>query len=358
MDTHVGFPYDQVKISKNKRYPLPDGVIYGHFAHILAKMDGEKNMQEIIREVEWETHEVFSENTIKRYINAVMRLSDAGYLSAKVENPLDTDTIVNALQRLGVKEGDLLLVHSSNSQMGYINGGADTIIDSIIHAVGPTGTFLMPVFTRPFVSFEGNLNKRSNYRPFRANGADSIWTGMVPKTLLERSGVQRSAHATHSWAGIGPLAVDCVSEHGLLEPPASENSPMAKALEHQGKVLFFGCDINCNTFLHYLEDQSNATFLENAIVKLRDESGRLHTEVIKKHVPGHRDFYRSPAINSKFYQRALAAGLDIHKEKLGLGWLYLIDLQQLYDIGMQLFAEDPNVTLCDDTNCLFCKRFN
>ena len=49
--------------------------------------------------------------------------------------------------------------------------------------------------------------------------------------------------------------------------------------------------------------------------------------------------------------------LDIKKERLGLGWLYLMDLKQLYEIGMKVFKNDPMVTLCDDTGCAFCSKF-
>lgn len=355
--THIGLPYDKIKMPLSNRYPLPDSVIYGNFANILSNMDGMKNLQQIIKETQWEVHEVFSESTIKSYINGIIRLAKGGYLSLKVDEPIDGPAIIDALHRLGVKKGDLLLVHSSNSQMGYIKGGADTIIEGIIGAVGPLGTILMPTFTNPFLSFEGKLNKDISYRPYTAKERVSIYTGLVPKTLLDRPGVYRSKNATHSWAGIGPLAQACTNEHGLLDAPACENSPMGKALKNNGKVLFFGCDLNSNTFLHFLEHASDSIFLKNAVVKLQDEAGRFHTEVIKKHLPGHRDFYRSPAISTKFYRRALESGLIIKMGKLGNGRLYLIDLRQLYEIGMKLFKEDPAVTLCDDPNCFFCASY-
>ena len=77
--------------------------------------------------------------------------------------------------------------------------------------------------------------------------------------------------------------------------------------------------------------------------------------VILGHLPGHRDFYRKDAENCKFYTAAVKAGLQIDEVPLGYGKLQLIDLQQLYDIGMELLKKDPRILLCDDPECIFCR---
>ena len=52
--------------------------------------------------------------------------------------------IVGALRNLGVSQGTILLVHSSLSSMGRVDGGANTVIDALLEALGPDGTLLMP----------------------------------------------------------------------------------------------------------------------------------------------------------------------------------------------------------------------
>jgi aminoglycoside N3'-acetyltransferase len=143
----------------------------------------------------------------------------------------------------------------------------------------------------------------------------------------------------------------------MLASPASADSPMAKALAKNGKVVFFGCGISPNTFLHFLEDQSDLPFLIDAIVKVKDADGKLRTAIMPRHLPGHRDFYRHNAENTKFYTRAVKRGLDIRTMTLGAGEISLIELQPLYKIGMQLIAEDKRVLLCDNPECLFCAKY-
>jgi len=128
-------------------------------------------------------------------------------------------------------------------------------------------------------------------------------------------------------------------------------------LNKNGKVVFIGCEISANTFLHFLEDSSGAKFLSAAIVKIKEPDGRLRTEMIPRHLPGHRDFYRRDALNGKFYQRAVERGLEIRTAALGAGKATVMELRQLYDIGMRLIKDDPRILLCDDPDCQFCSKF-
>jgi len=352
-----------VKLPVGERYTLPFQMTYGPFAHIMSLMDGKRTLADLIREVEWEKRKVFTENELKDLIDATQRLARGGYLTLEIKNPVTRASIAASLSALGVAKGDTVLVHAATSGLGYIEGGAQAVIEGFFDVLGEAGNLLAPAFTRPYVGFEGTLNKSTRYRPFHpgetapfTDGA-SISTGLLPKTLLGRPDAVRSAHASHSWVAVGPDAQALTQGHDMLGPPASDNSPMAKALARGGKVVFFGCGIAPNTFLHFLEDSARAPFLQNGIVKIRDADGRLHTEVIPRHLPGHRDWYRRDAENAKFYRRAVERGLDIRSAALGAGRVYVMDLQQLHKIGRTLVREDPRIMLCDDPACLFCREF-
>lgn len=353
-----GFPFDQIRIPREYRRTLPDGMIYGRFAFILSAMDGEKTLKQLICEASWERQGEMNEKIVKKYVDAVMYLADWGYLSVENHAPIDKEMIVQKLREVGIQKGDVLLVHSGLSQIGHVEGGADTVLDALVEVLGEEGTLLMPVFTQPYIGYEGSLHKDRVYRPSSKKFAERNSTGVIPRTFMRRSGTKRSTHATHAWCGVGKMAEYCLSFHSLLDDPVSENSPLAKALELGGKVLFFGVDINYNTFLHYLEDKSGAPFLESVIIKVEDETGRLRTEVIRRHLPGHRCFYGSKPREGKFYRNAFQKGLQVHQAELGVGRLQMMDLQQVHDIGMELFREDPLATLCDDPNCFYCRRFH
>ena len=350
----VGFPFSLAKIPHRKRPALPDGMLYGPFANVLANMDGKKDMAQIILETEGERQTELKDPQIMQYLNRLNILEKYGYLTAVKRPEIREEEIVSALKDLGITSDDVLLVHASTTKCGFIRGGAETIVNAIRKAAG---TALFTTFTNPYI-YLGGPYKTWNYRPFSGDDIKSVWTGGAGRHLLANvPDAVRSRHITHSWTGIGPLAHACLDSHGPADPPCGETSPMAKALELNGKVLYFGSGLAPSTFLHYLEDQLRLAYLDSAVCKIKEADGSLRTVLIERHLPGHREFYTPDAEHGKFFTKAIAAGLEVKTVPLGIGKLQLIDLQQFYKIGMNLLKAEPDLLLCDSEKCVFCSKF-
>ena len=358
--THRGFPHDLKNLPLAERTRLPEGVTYGEFADVLSQMDGKKTFQEIITAIEWDMGIVMEDSTIEEYLRATVMLANANYLCMKNESPLTAKALTDTLKRLGVKEGETVLVHTALSALGYFEKGTDSVIEGIQGAVGEGGTFLAPAFARPYVHFEGSLNKSYKYRPYdtRPDGVlrdKTISTGALPKVMLKKTQAFRSGHVSHEWVGIGAKAEYCVSGHGLLDSPAGENSPLKKALELDGSILFLGCGLGPNTFIHYIETVLDVPFLTPVMVTYIDEKGKTKTGYISKHLGGCRSFY--DGLDSYFYKEAINRGLHIYEEPFGLGSIYRISIRELYEIGMRMYREDPYAMLCREEECSFCSRY-
>ena len=54
--------------------------------------------------------------------------------------------LIDDLQKIGLKNGDSVLVHSSLSKIGFVEGGAKTVIDALSEVISETGTLLFPTF--------------------------------------------------------------------------------------------------------------------------------------------------------------------------------------------------------------------
>ena len=54
------------------------------------------------------------------------------------------EDIVKELKQIGLKRGDAVMVHTSLKSMGYICGGAQTVIEALLEVVGEDGTIMMP----------------------------------------------------------------------------------------------------------------------------------------------------------------------------------------------------------------------
>ncbi|MEI6499770.1 MAG: AAC(3) family N-acetyltransferase [Armatimonadota bacterium] len=144
--------------------------------------------------------------------------------------------IVSALHTLGLAESDLVQVHSSLSSFGHVEGGAETVVDAILEAVGPEGTVMVPTFNH---GAEDLFDLRTSPS---TNGA-------VTNALRLRPETHRSLHPTHPTAAIGPLAELLTRDH-IPAGTFGLGSPLGKLAAMGGKILLLGVGMCTNTMAH------------------------------------------------------------------------------------------------------------
>lgn len=54
------------------------------------------------------------------------------------------EEIVQKLREVDLEKGDVVMVHTSLKRMGYVCGGAQTVIEALMEVVGKDGTIMMP----------------------------------------------------------------------------------------------------------------------------------------------------------------------------------------------------------------------
>ena len=60
--------------------------------------------------------------------------------------PLSTrQSLADELRRLGLKPGDVLLVHSSLSSLGWVCGGAEAVVLALLDVLSNDGTLIVPL---------------------------------------------------------------------------------------------------------------------------------------------------------------------------------------------------------------------
>lgn len=120
---------------------------------------------------------------------------------------LEKNQLIDDLQRLGVSPGSEIVVHSSLSSIGYVVGGAETVIVALLEAVDiKRGTVVVPTLTGTVEN--GPLNP-----PYFHVKESKCWTGIIPETFRLRQEAYRSLNPTHSVAAIGANAIDLTTGH-------------------------------------------------------------------------------------------------------------------------------------------------
>jgi len=259
------------------------------------------------------------------------------------------DEIVAKLRELGVRAGDTLMVHSSLSACGHIVGGAQTIIEALVEAVGPEGNFFVPTFQRSECYLNG-INKRWDHRPsdVRDRASEAVrWVGTLPLEFMRLyPDAPRGLHISHSWAGWGPRAAEILSHQAEDEPPFSDNSCPMVVKDLGGRILHFGSPIGHTSFVHCLETHYDLPGLGPSYYDVRLPDGTITWKYVPKGLPGPREFY-SKDENARLFREAVARGLEIRREPLGVGELKLLDCRPFWEIGSALVTADPRIVIGD-----------
>lgn len=182
------------------------------------------------------------------------------------------NTIIEDLLRLGVINGDIMLVHSSLSSLGMVDGGAKTVLDALECAVGESGTLLMPALSYDSVNSEN---------PIFSASETPVCTGAISEYFRTRKGTLRSLHPTHSVCAGGRLAGEMVSGHKSDNTPVGAHSPFSMLARLHGKILMLGCGLCPNTSMHGVEELSRPPYLfkkEKTLFTLIDGKNNRRTD--------------------------------------------------------------------------------
>ena len=168
--------------------------------------------------------------------------------------------LTQGLRALGVREGDLLMVHASLRAIGPVDGGPSQVVGALLDAVGPGGTIAAFV-SWDRSSYEETLNgsvlderARQSWPAFdpAANPEPYSEFGALNRFICSHPAVRRSPHPDASFAAIGALADEITREHPLVEG-YGPGSPLGRIVQRQGRVLLLGAGLDSVTVLHHAE---------------------------------------------------------------------------------------------------------
>ena len=131
------------------------------------------------------------------------------------------EVLRESLLNAGVRTGDRLMVHASLSKIGYIEGGAETVVDALKETVGSSGIILMP--TSPIARLQ--LDYVSENPVFDVLRTPSAM-GNISEVFRTSDGVVRSYHPTEPVAAWGSKAYEYIKDHTTKTPLTIGIHPM------------------------------------------------------------------------------------------------------------------------------------
>jgi aminoglycoside 3-N-acetyltransferase len=163
---------------------------------------------------------------------------------------------------LGLRPGMTVIVHSSLSALGWVCGGAPSVILSLENAVTDEGTLVMPAHSgdlsdpghwcNPPVPESWMDTIRAEMPCFDRDLTPTRGIGKIPETFRKQRGVVRSSHPQVSFAAWGKRK-DYIVQDDHYDFAQNERSPLGRLYELDGWILLIGVGYDNNTSLHLAE---------------------------------------------------------------------------------------------------------
>ncbi len=252
---------------------------------------------------------------------------------------LSLSDLQHAFHEIGIQEGDSLLVHSSLSKIGFVQGGAATVIRALLNVLGTSGTLLMPSFP----ASGRNKDYLESGAVFDVRHTPSAM-GIISETFRQQADVKRSLHPTDPVCAYGPLAEYYTQSHFGQLTPYNEHSPFRKLSAQHGKILMLGTTLNgAGTSLHCLEDAVEFKYpvytdkIYN--IEVINEDGNKLTMQTRVHNPEWSAKRNCDALLPLFKREGV-----IRCGKTGQAETLLIDAGKLLEVMLQQYR-DNGVTM-------------
>jgi aminoglycoside 3-N-acetyltransferase len=241
---------------------------------------------------------------------------------------INSKEIAESLRLLGLAAGDIVLVHSSLRSLGFVDGGAEAVIDAFVDVLGPEGTLVVPTFT-PY----HHRVARPVFDPLR----DPSDVGRISETVRTSPNARRSTHLLHSVAALGRQAEEITVQHG---PAAfAADGPFWKLYELDGRILLLGVPYLRCTYFHVVEHlvQPWYRYWREIDASIRSEDGT--EQPLRTRVFGPRPDHVGTDLN-KFGALLEEKGL-VRVGPVGNAVARLFSARQVIEVGIPEYRKDP-----------------
>lgn len=254
------------------------------------------------------------------------------YSSSK--GPVYQKDIEISLKKAGLKEGDVVMVHSDIKVIGKIGDlrnreeFLNSIVDAFMNVLGKEGTLVLPTFTYSFCE-----NKTFDVR----NTPSSV--GLLGEFVRKMPEAVRSVNPIFSCTAIGAKKNELLCD--LSKNCFGQGSFFDKFHKLKGKLLLYGRPFDV-TYLHYVEKLFGVEYRYP-----KKFSGTIIDEDGNKYEDNYEFFVRYIDIDvtkkmDEFGEALFEKGC-LQKVELGDHYLLFCTTEDAFRVGMEMLQKNPHV---------------
>lgn len=255
----------------------------------------------------------------------------------KETQPFSKEDLITDFQSIGITNGMNLMIHSSLSKIGWVIGGAQTVVSALIETVGENGTIVMPAATpnclHPShwekVEVPKNwIPKIVEHLPVFDKAVTPTTMGAIPETFRNWPQTLRSNHPINSVCARGSLAQGITALHSL-EMSEGENTPYEKVYALDFNILLIGVRFNRCTMLHFAESKSNNKRITTSIYPVFERDKKVWIEVRDM---GNDNSTHFPEIEELYSRKG-----ELRQGKIGEADSMLVSARKIVDFATNYF---------------------
>jgi aminoglycoside 3-N-acetyltransferase len=236
---------------------------------------------------------------------------------------------------MGIGRNDTLLIHSSMKSIGEVEGRADTVLDAFMDYLSPDGLLILPTHTWAIMGKDTDT-----YDPAETPSCVGILTNL----FMKRPGVFRSLNPTHSVAAAGKGAEEFVRGEERFHTPLARGGCWYRLMERGAKIMFLGCPLSRNTFLHGVEEWcgiENRLTAKPAEYKIKLPEGRVISHPTFRHEAPVPNVSENYVKMEPLFLREGAA----YEGKFGDARCVIGSAPEMYEITARCLRENPDLFL-------------
>jgi aminoglycoside 3-N-acetyltransferase len=172
--------------------------------------------------------------------------------------PVTRSQLIHDLRALGVRDG-VAMVHASLGSLGWVVGGSQTVVEALLHALGPAGTLCAQASWEdiPFGHAGWPRAWRDAYEaelpPFDPDlSAAAPYEGRLAERIRTWPGARRGGSPGTGLAAVGARAEELTEDH-RLDDAFGAGTPYARLVEFDAQVVLLGAPLRTISLLHHAE---------------------------------------------------------------------------------------------------------
>ncbi|MGE4454962.1 MAG: AAC(3) family N-acetyltransferase [Sphaerochaeta sp.] len=237
--------------------------------------------------------------------------------------------LMNDLQRLALDPKGTTLAHFSYKSMGDVEGGPQTVIDSMLTYM-EEGLMVFPAHTW------NTVHKDQPY--YSVNDTESC-IGIIPEMARKDPRGKRSAHPTHSVTAFGKDAELFIADDHRQHTPCGRTGSWGKLLDRNATILLVGVSLNRDTFFHGVEEWLDipgrlSETMNMLFTRLSD--GTLIPTAVKNHILAVGANF--PRVDSYLREKGI-----LKEGRLGDAKVLYHKTQPAYEAVRELLLKDPDL---------------